>query len=127
MNRECNEARKRLTSKNGAGDERHLAGCPACREYAGRLQAARHYFEAHHGGVEPDASFAARVAQRLNGRPAAALGWAAWRLLPATFALALLLAWFAFQSGPPYAEATDSLTPTDDLVGWLLEQPENGP
>jgi len=98
----------------------------ACREYAGRLQAARHYFEAHHGDVKPDASFAARVAQRLNGRPAAALGWAAWRLLPATLALALLLAWFAFQTSPSPTEVSESLAPTDDLVSWLLEQPENG-
>jgi predicted anti-sigma-YlaC factor YlaD len=127
MNRECHEVRKRLTSKNAAGVERHLADCPACRRYAGRLQAARRCFEAHHGGVEPDAAFAARVAQRLNGRPVAALGWAAFRLLPAMIVLALILAWFAFQTAPSYAETNDSLAPTDDLVGWLLEQPENGP
>ena len=104
MNRECREVRELLTSKKEAGHERHLAGCRACRRYAGRLQAARHYFEAHHGGVEPDAAFAARVSQRLNGRPVAALGWAAWRLLPATVVLALILAWFAFQTSPSPAQ-----------------------
>jgi predicted anti-sigma-YlaC factor YlaD len=126
MNMQCHEVRERLTSKNGAGDERHLTDCSACRRYAGRLQAARQYFEAHHGGVQPDGAFVARVSQRLKGGPAAALGWAAWRLLPATLALALVLAWFAFQTAPSPTQASESLAPTEDLIGWLLEQPENG-
>jgi len=126
MNRECREVRELLTSKKEAGHERHLAGCRACRRYAGRLQAARHYFEAHHGGVEPDAAFAARVSQRLNGRPPSRERRQAWRLLPATLVLALILAWFAFQTSPSPTEVSESLAPTEDLFSWLLEQPEDG-
>ena len=43
------------------------------------------------------------------------------------FALTLVLAWFAFQADPPYAGANGGLAPTEDLLGWLLEQPESGP
>jgi hypothetical protein len=126
MNNECKEVRERLTSTRGAGIEPHLDDCPDCRRYADRLQAARSYFKAHHGGAEPDPSFALRVAERLNGRPVAALGWAAWRLLPASLVLALVLAWFAFQAEPPYVEASNDLAPTEDLIEWLLEELEDG-
>jgi predicted anti-sigma-YlaC factor YlaD len=125
MKSECEEIRDRLTSSRTADDERHLAGCPECRRYAERLRAARRYFEAHHGGALPDAGFAARVAGRLNGRPVATLGWAAWRLLPATMVLALVLAWFAYRAGSPHVQVADQLAPTEDLFGWLLEQPED--
>ena len=126
MNNECKEVRERLTSTRGSGMEAHLDDCPSCRRYAARLQEARSYFEAHHGGAEPDPVFALRVAERLNGRPVAALGWAAWRLIPASLVLALVLAWFAFQAAPPYVESSDTLAPTEDLIGWLLEDPGDG-
>ena len=80
------------------------------------------YLREHHGNVEPDAAFAARVAARLPQGSAEVLGWAASRLLPATLALALVLAWFALGAAPVQPTANEDSAPTDDLVGWVLER-----
>jgi hypothetical protein len=102
----------------------HLESCAACSRFARRLQAARRFFREHHGNVEPDAAFAARVAARLNGGPAEMLGWAASRLLPATLALVLVLVWFAFRAEPVQQTAYEELAPTDDLLSWVLDRSE---
>lgn len=91
-----------------------------------RLEQARRYFQEHHANVEPDAAFAQRVSARLERQPSELLGWAALRLLPATAALLAILAWFAFQSTPLTPTDVAGAAPTDDLLSWVLEDPENG-
>jgi len=91
-----------------------------------RLEQARQYFRRHHANVEPDAAFTQRVSARLERQPSELLGWAALRLLPATAALLAILAWFAFQSTPLTQAAVADNAPTDDLLSWVLEEPENG-
>ncbi len=86
-----------------------------------RLEAVRLYLRGHHAGVEPDAGFAARVAARLDRPAADLLGWAAWKLLPATLALVLVLVWFAFQV-TPLNEAASSQA--DDPLTWVLGENE---
>jgi len=88
-----------------------------------RLEQARLYFRRHHAGVEPDAGFAGRVAARLDRPAAGLLGWAAWKLLPATLALVLVLAWFAFQAAPR-SESAGSASPVDDPLAWVLGENE---
>ena len=95
-----------------------------CRNgVAERLEQARIYFREHHAGIEPDAGFPARVAARLDRPPADLLGWAAWKLLPATLALALVLAWFALRVTPG-SELVTSASPVEDPVGWVLNETE---
>jgi hypothetical protein len=90
---------------------------------AARLEQARTYFRDHHAGVEPDAGFAARVVARLERPPADLLGWAAWRLLPATLALAVVLAWFALRVTPGTWSAALA-SPAEDPLGWILDETE---
>jgi len=113
MNREEKDGKggKNRSPKDRSGD------------LAARLKQARIYFRKHHAGVEPDGSFAARVAARLERPPADLLGWAAWKLLPATLALAVVLAWFALQVSPGAGSAT-SVSPAEDPVGWILDDTE---
>ncbi len=124
MNTKCHEIRERLTSMTDE-ERRHLDDCPACRRYAERAAAAKRYFENHRSDAAPDAAFAMRVAGLVNGRTAGAMGWAAMRLLPATAALAVILAWFAFQAAPSQ-EVAEMLSPTEDLLSWVLEEAEAG-
>jgi len=125
----CDDVRQRLTATAGgtrpAGLEQHLEDCRACMHYATRLQAARRLFADHRSDAQPDAAFATRVVARLEKPPLETLGWAAARLLPATLALVLALAWFVFdvEPGSTYEE---SAAPTENLVSWVLEQTENG-
>ena len=125
----CNNLRDRLMDTDrsplSADDSDHLERCADCRCFANRLDAARRALEAHHGNVEPDAAFAARVAARLPQGPAELLGWAAARLIPVTLALVLVLAWFAYRGAPVETVAEESV-PTDDLVSWVLDQSEEG-
>jgi hypothetical protein len=113
MNREEKDGKggKNRSPKDRSGD------------LAARLKQARIYFRKHHAGVEPDGSFAARVAARLERPPADLLGWAAWKLLPATQALAVVLAWFALRVTPGTGSVT-SLSPAEDPVGWILNDTE---
>jgi hypothetical protein len=60
-----------------------------------RLAEAGRWFRAHQAHVTPDAAFATRVTARLRRDAAEDLGRVALRWLPATVALALVLAWFA--------------------------------
>ena len=84
-----------------------------------RLAQARLYFERHHANVQPDPAFVDRVTASLA--PADLLGWAAWRLLPASVALVLVLAWFSLQTGPEL-ELEVSESPMDNLLSWVLEE-----
>ena len=98
----------------------HLDRCQACARYAARIGIARQLFREHHGNVEPDAHFASRVSARLHGQPESTLGWAAVRVLPATFALLLILAWLSWQTTPDPA-AWFLASPTEDPLGWVLD------
>jgi predicted anti-sigma-YlaC factor YlaD len=118
----CDEVRGKPASLT-AEERRHLEDCPACRRYVERAAAAKRYFEEHRSDAVPDAGFAARVADHVNGRTAGAIGWAAMRLLPATAALAVILAWFAFQAAPSQ-EVVEVASPTEDILSWVLDQAE---
>jgi hypothetical protein len=90
-----------------------------------RLEEARRWFRAHHAGVGPAPDFATRVAARLRRDPAEELGRAAMRLLPATLALVLVLAWLAAGAGPDPSATQPAADP--DLVSWVYGQTEAGP
>ena len=120
----CNDTRNRLTAEIGEPEgviAEHLTACPACARFAERLRVAREMFREHHGNIEPDAHFASRIAARLRDEPATRLGWAAARVLPATIALLLVLAWVAWQATPNPASLLEE-SPTDDLLTWVLDQ-----
>ena len=125
----CDSLRNRLMDADGApfprNDTDHLEGCADCRRFVERLTAARHALKSHHGNVEPDAAFAARVAARLPQGPAELLGWAAARLIPATLVLVLVLGWFAYR-GAPVETVAEQSAPTDDLVSWVLDPSGEG-
>jgi predicted anti-sigma-YlaC factor YlaD len=125
---DCHDAKNHLTA--GAGDPEggiaaHLETCPACTRFAERLRLARELLREHHGHIEPDAHFAGRIAARLSDEPTARLGWAAVRVLPATIALLLVLAWVTWQATPGPASLFDE-SPTDDLLTWVLDQTGDG-
>ena len=121
---DCHDVRRRLAETNApaSGEVReHLERCARCARYADRAHAAREIFREHHARVEPDAGFASRVALRLESDTSQALGWAAARLLPATLALVIVLAWLSLQATEAPASTTE-VAPTDDLVSWVIEQ-----
>jgi hypothetical protein len=124
----CRDVRDRLTvqADEPAGSiTAHLKGCAACARFADRVRVARTLFREHHGDVEPDVHFASRTAARLTVEPASRLGWAAVRVLPATLALLIILAWLSWQSTPdPWSLFEDS--PTDDLLTWVVDQAGEG-
>lgn len=110
---------------------RHLAACPACRAYVERVAAARRYFSGHHANVEPGDAFVASVRSRLETHAVELMGRAALRLLPVCLALLVLVGWLAWRSvsigdelaaGAPAADSSDVLSPTEDLLTWVLEQ-----
>jgi len=86
---------------------------------AARLAEARRYFRGHHAGVTPDIGFVTRVSARLRRDPAEDMGRMALRLLPASLALALVLAWIALghHKAERQAPATDV-----DLVQWVYSE-----
>ena len=123
----CRDVRGRLAARVGQPERavaRHLTHCPECTRFADRLQVARGIFREHHAGIEPDSHFAARVAARLNGEPASPLGWAAVRVLPAMLALLLMLAWLSWSVVPDATAAQTLVSPTEDLLTWVLEPGE---
>ena len=129
MSTNCDEFRDRLTATGDAGLSKGLAGhareCPACDRYASRARAARQLIRNHQSSAEPDAAFAARVVERLRHERDETLGWAAVRLLPATVAVLVILAWVSLQVAPdPRSLLVQS--PTDDLVSWAIELTEEG-
>jgi len=88
---------------------------------AKRLAAAQELFRDHHGNVEPDAFFADRVVARLPSQSEAALGWAVARMLPATLALLLVLVWLSWQTAP-VGDAAVEVSPTEDVLAWVLDR-----
>ena len=118
----CDEYRDRLTSGSAEAVEisEHLDRCDACARYSARIGIARQLFREHHGNVEPDEHFAGRVAARLHVQPAPMLGWAAVRILPATFALLMILAWLSWQA-TSHPASSFLASPTEDPLGWVLD------
>jgi hypothetical protein len=90
------------------------------------MEQARLFFRRHHANVQPDPAFADRVTARLRREPVELLGWAALRLLPATLALVLILAWLAFQAAGSN-EVQIAEAGSGDLIGWVLEETEGTP
>ena len=122
----CNDLRHRLTGRDavahaGGAIREHLSGCPACAVFARRLDAARQLFGRQHVGIDPDAGFAARVIAALPRR-GGVLEWAALKLLPAALALAMILAGWVLVEGRGNGSLPEQ-SPTDDLLGWVLENP----
>lgn len=91
-----------------------------------RLERARAYFRDHHAGIEPDAGFADRVTARLDQNSSVLLGWAAWRLLPATVVLTALLLFLSLRTDTPSPTVALQDSADDDLLSWVLAEPENG-
>jgi hypothetical protein len=100
---------------------RHLQDCESCQRLATRLDAARAILRDHRAEIDPDPGFAARVTANLHDAPSEMLGWAAQRLLPATLALLLVLAWLVISATPATVYANEEPAPTEDLFTWVLE------
>jgi len=125
----CSEARARLlrliAPPRPAGPlADHLDSCASCGAFAARLALAVRSLADHHARVEPDAAFAARVVAALPERRPLVARFAL-RLLPAALALALVLGgWVVLEQRRH--PATQETAPTDDLLGWVLQDEENG-
>jgi hypothetical protein len=113
---DCGTVKDRLVAARppDANTLAHLAGCPECSAFAGRLEAVREAFRQPGIPVQPDSGFALRVVARLPS-PAQVLGWAALRALPAALALALALAWMGL-SQPPSPLSVLTQEPSLDLL-----------
>jgi len=109
----------------------HLDACPECAAFARRLELARETLRrpaASADAMEPGASFALRVVERLP-KPAELLGWAALRALPAAVVLVLALLWIGV-SQPPSPEYKDLLSESaspDLVLTYAALAPEAGP
>jgi hypothetical protein len=84
-----------------------------------RLEAARRYFREHHVDVRPDAGFAERVAASVERARPEVVGTLALRLLPASLALAIALAWWTL-STTARTVPTAAETALDPLT-WVLD------
>lgn len=93
----------------------------------GRENEVRRRLRERHAGIEPDASFAARVIANLPRNEAWAFDWAVRRVLPMSLALALVLMIAVAITGrsatPTTVSASVSSTSqgTNDPLDWLLE------
>jgi len=130
--RKCRAVRDRLMRSEHDGEATaHLDACPECAAFARRLELARETLRqpaASADAMEPDASFALRVIERLP-KPAELLGWAALRALPAAVVLVLTLLWIGV-SQPPAPESKDLLsesTSPDLVLTYAALAPEAGP
>lgn len=126
--RVCKSVRERLLMPDVPPSKetvRHLRDCAACARFARNAEAVRDGLRDHHAGVEPDAGFALRVRARLGGQPTELLGWAALRLLPATLAVVLVLAWFASRGTAVGGAVVAGAGPDgdDDVLAWVLAEP----
>lgn len=119
----CRHARDLLTreldrrSRPEPALTRHLAACSDCRRFAERWAAVRRGLAGRRLAVVPDAGFAARVTDRL-GAPADPFVWAAWRLMPATLALTLVLGGWCLLGTPPPSSLAEQLA-DGDLLTWV--------
>jgi hypothetical protein len=128
MNVTCRDVRDRLAARAVEPEgpvALHLSDCGACARFAERLRVARGLFREHHAGIEPDGQFAGRVVARLDGEPVSPLGWAAVRVLPATLALLVVLAWLSWSVVPNSTASQTVVSPTEDLLTWVLEPGES--
>lgn len=140
----CKSVRAGLLAASGSppvGDlTEHLERCRRCRRYRERLDVSRELL----AGIEcePDAGFAARVAARID--ESVGIGWASARLLPATVAIAAVLAVLCLHSSPddPTLDRRSSesslpertvVVPTsyenemlDDLLLWAADDSGSG-
>ena len=124
----CRTARRAMDRPEefrGPDLERHLDECDGCRKLKDALDAAGSMLKDRHAGVVPDAAFATRIRARLHRDPAQVLGTAALRLLPVTAIILVLLTWMAF-TATPVSDAVVTEAPTEDVLAWLLEAPEDG-
>ena len=122
----CRRARDLMTRQPDVGPElaRHLASCPECERFAERWTAVREGLRGRRTTVTPDGGFAARVTARL-GPPADPFVWAAWRLMPATLALTLVLGGWCLLRTPAPASLADELA-DGDLLTWVTSEDEGG-
>jgi anti-sigma factor RsiW len=120
----CRRARNLLTRGVIADGEldRHLVSCPECERFAERWAAVRDGIKSHRAAVRPEAGFAARVTARL-GAPADPLVWAAWRLVPVTLALTLVLGGWCLLGTPAPASLAAQLADSD-LLSWVASSGE---
>jgi len=132
QSREHCAVRDRLTRSEPDGDTAaHLETCPECAAFARRLELARETLRqpaASADAMEPGASFALRVIERLP-KPTELLGWAALRALPAAVVLVLALLWIGV-SQPPSPEYKDLLSESaspDLVLTYAALAPEAGP
>lgn len=92
-----------------------------------KMEQVRAYLRRHHANVRPDASFAARVAARLESATTAdVLGRTALKLLPASLALVGLLAWASLVWTPSTDAPASTRTSSSevDVLLWVLEEGE---
>lgn len=115
----CRRVRDRLTRsplRDGAV-RGHLEECSACSDFARRLADVEIALGGHHAQVAPSPDFAARLRTHLP-EESDLLGWAAWRLLPATVCVLLLLSWLNLRSLGTDAETVD---PTEAVLTWVVD------
>lgn len=121
----CRQFRKRLPATADSHELlRHLEGCEDCAKLAARLELARDLFREHRSEFAPDAGFTARVGAQMQVDSGSSLSWAALRVLPLTLALLALLTWFSWAAPHPSVEVA---SPTDDLLGWVIENDGDRP
>ena len=123
--RTAHRAMDRPEELRDAAFARHLDECEGCRKLKDALDATGSMLRARHAGVVPDAAFATRIRARLHREPAQVLGTAALRLLPVTAIILVLLTWMAF-TATPVSDTVVTEAPTEDVLAWLLEAPEDG-
>ena len=124
----CRKARRAMDDPGNsrtADLAAHLAGCDDCRRLREALDETGSMLRSRHAGVLPDAAFATRVRARLRREPAQVLGTAALRLLPLTVLILMVLSWMAFTATPQVEQAGVD-APTEDVLVWVLEDPEEG-
>jgi hypothetical protein len=90
-----------------------------------RMEEFRRQLRDHRLDVEPDPGFAARVIARLPSGPEDAIGRAALRLLPATLALAVLLALLAWNVAPD-PQSLLVVSPTENPLIWIVDANGSG-
>lgn len=122
MSMNCHELRESLLTPNGADRraevEAHIGNCPDCARYAARFRQVLRILQDRHAEVEPGPEFVSRVVSQFATQPVEILGWAAWRLIPATLALVAALFWWTVQTTPdPAALLAES--PTEDVLTWI--------
>lgn len=120
----CDETRNRLMTSDRTDltgeTAAHLKECASCASFLSRLGLAQASLRDHRSDHLPDAYFARRVSAAVTGG-SDQLGWAAARLLPVALALTLVLTAWAWLATPSPSALVEQ-APTEDLLGWILEE-----